>query len=121
MKHIFNMETVYLEILKARFEKRKSTNSRYSLRAFARDLGLNPGVLSAILNQKRGIPFQRVRDLSEKLHLSDQESKEFEHSIYERKKKLRRMKPELRLAQEPATAEATAGESEENNSEYRAV
>lgn len=40
-----------LEIIKEIFDNKKAKNSKYSLRAFARDLDISVSHLSAILNQ----------------------------------------------------------------------
>jgi hypothetical protein len=40
-------------LLRARFDERRARNRRYSLRAFARDLGLGHGPLSQILARRR--------------------------------------------------------------------
>ena len=40
------------EVLEKRFETKQSQNPLYSLRAFARDLGMSSGQLSMILSKK---------------------------------------------------------------------
>lgn len=42
------------------FNARQKRNSRYSMRSFARDLKLNPGTLSSIIQGKRAIPARQV-------------------------------------------------------------
>ncbi len=46
-------------ILKSAFELRKSKNASYSINAFARDLSMNQGYLSNIINGKR-LPTPKV-------------------------------------------------------------
>jgi uncharacterized protein (TIGR02147 family) len=46
------MKLTISKILEKNFESRKKKNSRYSLRAFARDLGVSSGKLSEVMNQK---------------------------------------------------------------------
>lgn len=60
----------YHEILTTEFERRKFANSSYSLRAFARDLGLSAPRLSQILAKKSGLSPESAKDLAEKLKLS---------------------------------------------------
>ena len=47
-----NDNTDYIEIVKNEFERRKSKNKSYSLRAYARDLGISPSYLSKLLNSQ---------------------------------------------------------------------
>ena len=49
------METALRQQLIEYFEKKKNMNPRYSLRNFAKDLGVSPGRLSLILANKSGI------------------------------------------------------------------
>ncbi len=58
------------EFLKNEFLQRKKQNSSYSLRAFARDLGIQPSPLSAILNGKRAITSETKMKLGMALNLS---------------------------------------------------
>jgi uncharacterized protein (TIGR02147 family) len=60
----------YRSYLKAVFKGRSQTNPRYSLRAFARDLGISAGRLSLVLNNKQGLSVGRAKDIAEKLSLS---------------------------------------------------
>ena len=45
----------YREIIQAEFEKRRTKDLFYSLRKYAKDLGLNPMHLSNLLKGKRGL------------------------------------------------------------------
>jgi transcriptional regulator with XRE-family HTH domain len=47
------MSEALREVLRAEFENRKSKNKNYSMRAFARDLGLNIASVSEFFNNKR--------------------------------------------------------------------
>jgi uncharacterized protein (TIGR02147 family) len=60
----------YRSYLKSIFRGRSQTNPRYSLRAFARDLGISAGRLSLVLNNKQGLSVERARNIAEKLNLS---------------------------------------------------
>jgi plasmid maintenance system antidote protein VapI len=55
------------ELVSKEYQKRKNQNPRYSLRAFARDIGLNSGTLSSILKGRRKLPAHLFNDLSQKI------------------------------------------------------
>ena len=57
----------YREILINELEQRQLNNENYSLRAFARDLGVAPSRLSEILRGKQGLSRERARQVSKKL------------------------------------------------------
>lgn len=59
------------------FERRKQKNPRYSLRAFARALDLNPGTLSSVLSGQRSLPEHQAVAICEKLGLSARETADF--------------------------------------------
>lgn len=59
-----------LEILIHELQIRKSRNGSYSLRAFARDLGVSPTALSDFLNGKRQLSKTNLQRISEALSLS---------------------------------------------------
>lgn len=56
------------------FNERKDKNSRYSLRAFARSLGVSSGQLSEILSGKRPLSHKLARRISIALALTEEES-----------------------------------------------
>ncbi len=78
--------TTYRERLRKELALRSARNPKYSLRAFARDLGVFPSRLSDILNEKQGISLETAASLARKLGLFDAEhaifllSAEAEHS-----------------------------------------
>jgi uncharacterized protein (TIGR02147 family) len=67
----------YVSILRSRLEDRCRANPRYSLRAFARDLGLAPSRVSEILNRKQGLSEPSARIISQKLGFSIREADYF--------------------------------------------
>lgn len=67
-------QAYYISKLKDCLSLRQRTNPNYSLRAFARDLGVDSSTLSQIINGKRSIPAKNSRDLATKLNLSPKES-----------------------------------------------
>lgn len=57
------------------FERRVVANPKYSLRAFARDLGIHSGTLSNILNQRRSVGTKGLSHILKKLPLSATDKK----------------------------------------------
>jgi uncharacterized protein (TIGR02147 family) len=69
--------TDYRDILKDDFERRKLKNSSYSLRAFARDIGLLPSRLSDVLNGKQGLSDEKAVSIAQKINLNEEEKDYF--------------------------------------------
>jgi uncharacterized protein (TIGR02147 family) len=67
----------YRGILQQQLLKRLARNPQYSLRAFARDLDLSPGFLSALLGHRKGLSETRAASIAQKLSLSENEQKLF--------------------------------------------
>ena len=67
----------YLLRLKAELARRKSSNPRYSLRAFSRALAVESGVLSRILGRKRPLMRERAIAFADRLGLDDMERSRF--------------------------------------------
>ncbi len=63
------------EFLLRAFDERKEKNPRYSLRAFARSLGVSSGQLSEILSGKRPLSHKLARRISIAMTLTDGQSK----------------------------------------------
>lgn len=59
-------QSVLRRIIKAELERRRARNSRYSLRAFARDLEFNSAHLSEVLNGKRAMSLESALRLVER-------------------------------------------------------
>lgn len=59
----------YHEVLQTEFERRKLGNSSYSLRAYARDLGLSAPRLSQIMSKKSGLSVENAQEIAAKLKL----------------------------------------------------
>jgi uncharacterized protein (TIGR02147 family) len=72
---------LHIQVLKEEFEDRASRNSGYSLRAYARDLGLSPAALSLLLNMKKGISEQKAGDIATRLGFTLYEKEEFLLSV----------------------------------------
>lgn len=67
----------HIEMIKQILHKKMNANNHYSLRAFARDLDINPGFLSEILAGKTNISIEKARKISEKMELTDEDQKLF--------------------------------------------
>lgn len=67
----------FRDILKAELEKRQLRNPRYSLRSFARDLGLSAPRLSDVLRGRYGLSRGVAESLAEKLKLPEEEAAYF--------------------------------------------
>lgn len=72
-----NIKFNYIDILNEQLEARSARNSSYSLRAFARDLEINPSRLSQILSKKKGLSEKGAIDLAFKLGLNERENEYF--------------------------------------------
>lgn len=61
----------FREIVAAEFERRQGANRRYSLRGFARSLGVHHATLSRLLANERPVPASTIEALGARLGLSD--------------------------------------------------
>lgn len=69
---------LYIEFLKNEFSYRRAKDTFYSLRNFAIDLELEPGHLSRILRNQRGLSRKKAELIARKLtHLNYSERKRF--------------------------------------------
>jgi uncharacterized protein (TIGR02147 family) len=73
--------TTYHDLLNEEFDKRKQLNSAYSLRAFARDLGMSAPRLSQVLSKKQGISVEAASEIAKKLKLNEQKKLWFCNSV----------------------------------------
>lgn len=62
------------EVVYSEFLKRRARNSSYSLRSFARSLGLSPSAVSELFNRKRTLSLRNRRKICEKLALDPSRS-----------------------------------------------
>ena len=72
-----NKDSDYVEILKYFYQKRVHNNRKYSLRSYARDLGITSSRLSQILQKKYGLSKKAGEEISEKLKLNKFEKEVF--------------------------------------------
>lgn len=62
---------MFRELLGDRLAHARARNARYSLRAFARDLGLHHGTLSQLLSGRRPASVRQIRAIGARLGLDD--------------------------------------------------
>ncbi len=90
--------TDYREFLTKALEDRHARNSKYSLRAFARDLGISVASLSLILAGKQGISKAVAKKIAKRLGMHEEEKRFFcdlvesEHARGARQKELARIR-----------------------------
>jgi uncharacterized protein (TIGR02147 family) len=63
----------YKELLEREYQTRLRRNSSYSLRAFARDIGMSPSKLSEVLRGIRGLSPKTAEKVTKSLNLSQEE------------------------------------------------
>lgn len=68
---------VHLEILEAELLKRQSKNKSYSVRAFCRDLQIDPSYLSKVLNKEAALSLKSANKIALKLELDEEARKIF--------------------------------------------
>lgn len=62
---------MFRELLCDRFARLRARNPRYSLRAFARDLGIHHGTLSQLASGRRPASVRQIRAIGARLGLDD--------------------------------------------------
>lgn len=72
-----NISTDYREVLRRTLKERCARNPRYSLRSFARDLGLSPSRLSDVLKGRYGISRKAALEIAPKIGMNSQETERF--------------------------------------------
>lgn len=71
----------FVEFLNNELELRKSKNSRYSLRSFARFLEIEPSYLSKILRGKISFSIKVIKSIGQKLKITENEVLEFSNDL----------------------------------------
>ncbi len=77
-------EAYFRTALREELARRKRANAAYSLRSFAKHLGMQPPTLSAVLAGKRPLPIATAEALAQKLVFSPAEKKRFLNSAFSR-------------------------------------
>jgi len=83
--HIQNGIADYRTVLLDELADRKGRRPHYSVRAFARDLGVSTTCLSAVLSKKRNLSKKNALRVAEKLSLSPAQTRQLLRQISERK------------------------------------
>ena len=78
-------QNFHIHLIREQLSKRQKANPSYSLRAFARDLGMDPSTLSAILKGKRAFPVKSCEQISQALNLSPMEKQYFFESAFKKR------------------------------------
>lgn len=76
----------HVKVLLQEIDKRKEKNNRYSLRGFAKFLGIAPSTLSRILTNGQELSVSATRKIIKKLHLNEEQRLLFIASVAEEKK-----------------------------------
>lgn len=81
-----------MQKLKEELSRRQQKSTRYSLRAYARDLGVHPATLSLMFQGRRSLPLKHSLPIAEKLRLSPKERTLFFESFHQAKTSLDQIK-----------------------------
>lgn len=87
-----NTDAYYLVKMREGLSLKQRNNPHYSLRAYARDIGIHPATLSQIINGKRGLPFKDADFVARKLNLGPKEQALFKESLLQKKSALENIK-----------------------------
>lgn len=71
----------YRQIIQSEFSQRQRKNPQYSMRGFARDLGISQSFLSQVLNQKRKLSDERALLISQNLKFAKSYRNLFVHLV----------------------------------------
>lgn len=89
-----NMKKDFIEFLKEEYVQRKAKNSRYSMRAYARDLKISPSRLHQLLGYKIGLSLSAAEEILKVLNLEKKDAELF-LSLVEAKHARSRMQREM--------------------------
>jgi transcriptional regulator with XRE-family HTH domain len=78
----------YLSKIKEEFSRKQRGNEHYSLRAYARDLGVHPSTLSQVMKGNRPLPLKDSAGVVKGLKLGPKDKTLFMESLYRRKSSL---------------------------------
>lgn len=82
----------FAEYIQGELDQRKNVNPRYSLRAFANFLQIDPSSLSAVLKSKRAYPSHKIEDLFKRLETAQNDRFNFLLSITQFQKEQKSIK-----------------------------
>lgn len=88
----------HLNYLRQELSKRCKKNQGYSLRAFARDLKIDPASLSSVLNEKRALSFRLASKIVENIGLGEKHKNRILASVasHHQQRNLRRRNPKVK-------------------------
>lgn len=101
----------FILILERDYKNRMRKNPSFSLRSYARFLGLPATVLSEVFRQKRSLPLNRCEAIVHRIGLNDKERKLFIESVRLSKSRLSRL-ANLRTVLPPVVLSQRAGDRE---------
>ena len=78
-------DVYYLSKIKEEFSRKQRVNEHYSLRAYARDLGVHPSTLSQVMKGNRPLPLKDSTSVVKNLKLGPKDKTLFMESLYRRK------------------------------------
>lgn len=82
MNEITQHKSSSAEVLKSFLQKKNKKNNLYSLRAFARDLGISPAFVTQILNGKKRINVSRAVEIAKALKLTETEKSSLVDAVF---------------------------------------
>lgn len=74
-------QAYYLAKMRETLSLKQRNNPHYSLRAYARDIGIHPATLSQIINGKRALPVKNSENVIQRLNLGPKEKALFVESL----------------------------------------
>jgi uncharacterized protein (TIGR02147 family) len=80
-----NETPFHIQVIREALSKKQRANAAYSLRAFSRDLGLDPSTLSQALKGKRPLPTKSLDQVVKALRLTPKEKMHFMESALRRR------------------------------------
>ncbi len=87
--------TFYINKIREDLSQKQRVNPQYSLRAYAKFLGMHSATLSQVLNGKRALPLKNAQNIVSKLNLGPKERTLFLESLYNTKTSLDDIKVSL--------------------------
>jgi uncharacterized protein (TIGR02147 family) len=87
-----NKSPFHIQLIREMLSKRQRANSSYSLRAYGRDLGMDPSTLSAVLKGKRSFPIKDCDRVIKSLRLTPIEKMHFMESALKKRALLDQIK-----------------------------
>lgn len=110
----------YQAFLKDGFKRRVNMNPRFSLRAYAKQLGLSPSKLSEILTGKKGLSPERAEDVCDRLKLTSHDRELFSLSVRSQHARVRneRTEAKTKLKELLAARDLTGGKTKQKNAWY---